>query len=43
MQPITIASTRIYSGLDIEILVGSVLALALVAWMALTRLKHRGQ
>jgi hypothetical protein len=41
MQPITIASTRIYSAWDIEILIGGAIALAVCAWMALARLKHR--
>lgn len=41
MQPITIASTRIYSAFDIEMMIGGAIALAVFAWMALARLRHR--
>ena len=40
MQPITIASTRIYSTLDIELLIVAAVALAALAWVALGRLRH---
>ncbi len=41
MQPITIASTRIYSLLAIEMIVGVAIARAAVAATGLARLKHR--
>ncbi len=41
MQPITIASTRIYSVFDIEMIAGVAIALAAVAATVLARLKHR--
>jgi hypothetical protein len=43
MQPITIASTRIYSSFDIETIIALTLTLALAAAAAtvLARLKHR--
>jgi hypothetical protein len=41
MQPITIASTRIYSSFDIEMIIGIAIALAAAAATVLARLKHR--
>jgi hypothetical protein len=41
MQPITIASTRIYSSFDIETIIALTLALAAAAATVLARLKHR--
>lgn len=40
LPTVTIESTRLVSTLDMELLVGSVIVVAMIAWMTMTRLRH---
>ena len=40
METVTIASTRVSTFSEIEVLVGSAIVIALVAWMVLFGVKH---
>lgn len=43
MPTITIESTRLISAFDMEVLLGSVVAIVAIACMALVRLRHHRQ
>jgi len=40
LPTVTIESTRILSTFDMELLLGSVVVIAALAWMMMTRLRH---
>ncbi|HUN72134.1 MAG TPA: hypothetical protein VMU52_07460 [Steroidobacteraceae bacterium] len=40
LPTVTIASTRLISTFDVELLVASVVIVAAIAWMALTHARH---
>ena len=40
METVTVAATRGYSLSEMEVLVGSVIVLSVVIWMALSSVKH---
>lgn len=43
LPTVTIESTRIFSTFDMEALLGGVIAVATLAWMAMTRRRHHRQ
>lgn len=40
LPTVTIESTRAISMLDMELLVGSIIVVAIIAWMTLTHVRH---
>jgi hypothetical protein len=40
LPTVTIASTRLVSTFDMEVLLGSVIVVAMIAWMMMTHLRH---
>jgi hypothetical protein len=43
LPTVTIESTRIFSTFDMEALLGGLIAVASLAWMAMTRRRHHRQ